>query len=126
MTQVLELRQSERVIIDAERMELIFARHGALDAEALVMDTVEDISDRLAEIETRYRSGQLHDIPDRARRVSRLSAEIGLTSLARVARDLAISARAGDMVAYRAVWERLVRIGDRSLEQVWELPGLSM
>jgi hypothetical protein len=126
VTQVLELRQSERVIIDAQRMELLFIRHGARGAEAMVMDTVEDISDRLAEIEACYRANRLDGIPERAQRVSRLSSDIGLTSLARVARDLGISARGGDMVAYRAIWERLVRIGDRSLEQVWNLPGLQM
>ena len=36
------------------------------------------------------------------------------------------SAQLHDMVAYHAVWERLVRIGDRSLAQVWEMPGLSI
>ncbi len=90
------------------------------------MDRVEDISERLADIEFQYRQGALGDVAREARIVSTLCVDIGLTSLARVARDLSISAEHGDVVAFRAVWERLVRIGDRSLAQVWEVPGLSL
>jgi len=123
---VVELRQSERILIDAGRLETLFMQMGDSAAEGFVMDTVEDISDRLAEIELANRSGLLENVPFKADRVASLCAEIGLVSLARVAEDLSTSAARGDLVAYRAVWERLVRIGDRSLSQVWELPGLSI
>ena len=95
-------------------------------AEEFVMDSIEDISDRLAEIELATRIGVLGDVPLKARRVSGLCTGIGLISLARVAGDLEAAATRGDTVAYRAGWERLVRIGDRSLAQVWEMPGLSL
>lgn len=126
MAHVLELNLSERVVVDAAQLERLFRRLGDRGAEAHVMDAVEDISDRLAGIELSYRNGALCDVPEQARRVSRRCAEIGLSSLARVARDLGISAARGDMIAFRAIWERLVRIGDRSLAQVWEMPGLSL
>ena len=126
MTIVFEMRPSERIVIDAAVLGDVFNRLGDHGAEAFVMETVESISDILAEVDGLMRHGALDDIAPRAQQVCKLSAEIGLTSLARVARDMGISARRGDMVAYRAVWERLVRIGDRSLAQVWELPGLSL
>ncbi len=126
MTYVLELKQTERIVIDSARLERLFSQMGDKAAEAYVMDTVEEISNRLFEIEHDHRMGALSTVVPRARRVARLCADIGLTSLGRVARDLGISAHGGDMVAYRAVWERLVRIGDRSLAQVWEQPGLSI
>lgn len=90
------------------------------------MDHVEDISERLADIEFQHRQGALSEIAREAQTVSQLCTEIGLTSLARVVSDLGVSAGRGDMIAFRAVWERLVRIGDRSLAQVWEVPGLSL
>lgn len=90
------------------------------------MEAVEAISDLLAEVDGFVRRDDLAQIAPRAQQVSRISAQIGLTSLARVARDMGIAASRDDVVAYRAVWERLVRIGDRSLAQVWELPGLSL
>src|SRR5690606_30423117 len=97
----------------------IFRRLGSRGAEAYVMDMVESISDTLADVDLLNRSDQLDAIADHAQCVSRMSAEIGMTSLARVSRDMAIAARRADLVAYRAVWERLVRIGDRSLSLVW-------
>jgi hypothetical protein len=123
---VIDLRHHERVVIDTALLDDLFQKHGQRDAEAYVMDRVEDISERLADIEWQYRQGALGEIARESRIVSQLSAEIGLTSLARVVRDLAISADHGDMIAFRAVWQRLVRIGDRSLAQVWEVPGLSL
>jgi hypothetical protein len=90
------------------------------------MDAVEDIAVRLAEMDRQYKCNDLAGIIPNAQQVSQLSAEIGLTSLARVARDVAISAKQGNVVAYAAIWARLVRVGDASLAQVWEVPGLSL
>jgi len=126
VTSVVELRQSERILIDAPRLEALFRQMGDRAAEGFVMDSIEDISDRLAEIELATRNSSLEDVPFKAGRVANLCDDIGLISLARVAGDLGAAATRGDLVAYRAVWERLVRIGDRSLAQVWELPGLSL
>lgn len=126
MASVVELRQFERILIDAPRLETLFRQMGDRAAEGFVMDSIEDISDRLAEIEIATRDGLLGDVPAKAERVVSLCTEIGLVSLARVAGDLGAAALRGDMIAYRAVWERLVRIGDRSLAQVWEMPGLSL
>lgn len=126
MTYVLEFRPSERIVIDAAKLEILFRRLGDRGAEALVMQTVEAISDKLADVDGLVRRGALAEIAPLAQQVSRLSGDIGLTSLARVSRDMGIAATRGDMVAYHAVWERLVRIGDRSLAQVWEMPGLSI
>jgi hypothetical protein len=126
LTLVFELNPSERILIDSARLDDLFRRLGDRGAEAFVMEAVEAISDLLAEVDGFVRHGQLAEIAPRAQQVSRISAEIGLTSLARVSRDMGITAQRCDMVSYRAVWERLVRIGDRSLAQVWELPGLSI
>lgn len=126
MTMVIELRPSERIVIDSVILDGIFARLGGRGGEMFVMETVESISDNLAEVDALIREEALAAIAPRALRVCRLSGEIGLSSLARVARDLATAARFTDAVATRAVWERLVRIGNRSLAQVWEQPGLSM
>ncbi|PWE27752.1 hypothetical protein C4N9_15055 [Pararhodobacter marinus] len=126
MTIVVELRPSERVIIDTATLDAVFKTLGHRGAESHVIETVEAISDLLAEVDAMVRADNLAGIPELAQRVSRLSLDIGLTSLARVSRDMGISAREGDIVAYRAIWERLVRIGDRSLALVWEVPGLSM
>lgn len=99
---------------------------GTRTAEAYVIEKVEEISDRLAGIDDLHRQSLPPVIRSEALRIARLSDDIGLTSLAQVAIDLACAAERGDIPAYRAVWQRLVRIGDRSLAQVWDAPGLRM
>jgi hypothetical protein len=126
LAQLLELRPTDRAVIDSALLEVLCQRMGARGAEAYVTEKVEEISDRLAEIDWIHRQSLPPRIQSEALRVARLSGDIGLVSLARVARDLALTAAQGDMAAYRAVWERLVRIGDRSLAQVWDAPGLSL
>jgi hypothetical protein len=126
LVQLLKLRPTDRAVIDSALLEVLCHRMGARGAEAYVTEKVEEISDRLAEIDWIHRQSLPARIQSEALRVARLSGDIGLVSLARVARDLALTAAQGDMAAYRAVWERLVRIGDRSLAQVWDAPGLSL
>ena len=123
---ITELRPVERIVIDTAVLDELFYRLGDAGAEAVVMDRVEGISDRLAQVDGLLRKGDLAPIGPLAQVVCEQCQEIGLTSLARVSRDMGITAQRHDAVAIRAVWERLVRIGDRSLAQVWELPGLSM
>ena len=123
---ITELRPVERIVIDTAVLDDLFHQLGDMGAEAVVMDRVEGISDRLSRVDELLRRGDLAPIGELAQTVCEFCQEIGLTSLARVSRDMGITARRNDPVALRAVWERLVRIGDRSLTQVWELPGLSM
>lgn len=99
---------------------------GAPAAEGYVTERVEEISDRLADIDWLRRHGLMAEVQGGALRVARLCGDIGLTSLARAARDLAQVAQQQDAAAFAAVWDRVVRIGDRSLAQVWEVPGLSL
>jgi hypothetical protein len=99
---------------------------GPRAAEGYLGERVEEISERLADIEWMARQGLMAEVPGDALRVARLSDEIGLSSLARAARDLAAVAQRGDPTAWSAVWERVVRIGDRSLALIWEAPGLRM
>jgi phosphoenolpyruvate-protein kinase (PTS system EI component) len=126
VVQVVALRPSERVVVDSSLIAGLTRRMGARGAEGFVTERVEEISDRLADIDWQIRHAQMVEVPAAARRVARLSGEIGLTSLARAAHDLADVARTGDPPAWAAVWDRVVRIGDRSLALVWDAPGLSM
>lgn len=126
LAQIAQFNQSESILIDARRVAALFSRMGRRRAEAYVSVKVEKMTDLLARIEEQYHNDRHDVIASDSREISRLAADIGLTSLARVARDLGIVARRRDMAALGAIWARLVRIGDRSLEQVWEQPGLSM
>ncbi|MGY6536592.1 MAG: hypothetical protein ACXIVG_14730 [Pararhodobacter sp.] len=123
---ITQLKQAERVLVDSDRVSELMRRLGPAHAEAYVAERVEEISNRLAKVEASHRKAAYGDVVPDAERVEHLSGEIGLISLAKVSHDLRIAASHDDSTACHAVWERLVRIGDRSLAQVWELPALSM
>ena len=126
LVQILELRPRERVTIDSARLDALYRRQGARAAEDFLAERVEQISDRLADIDWLHRSGLSPEIAVLARQVSVVAGEVGLGSLARVAADLAAAVGASDWPTYHAVWERLVRIGDESLAGIWETPSLRM
>lgn len=126
MAETVSLHPGERVVVDSAMIAALTRRLGARGAEGFVAERVEEISDRLADIDWQIRHAQMVEVPAAAQRIARLSREIGLSSLARAAHDLANVARAADPHARSAVWDRVVRIGDRSLALVWEAPGLSM
>lgn len=123
---IVQFRIHERTVIDTALLDRLCRRMGARGAEGFVAERVEEIADRLADIDWLHRQGQTHQVPTEAQRVARLCADVGLTSLGRAARDLAQTATQGDGAAFAAVWDRVVRIGDRSLAQVWDAPGLSV
>lgn len=126
MVQLLAFRPREGVLIDFASIAGLSRRLGPRGAEGFIGARVEEISDRLANIDWLLRHGDGAEVQADARRVADLSDEIGLESLARAARDLAAVAARGDSAAQAAVWARVVRIGDRSLALVWEVPGLSV
>lgn len=136
MTQVFQLRQSEAITIDRARIDEIMREHGRLQGEAMIARQIEEICALTFaiedEVEAAVQNGAAFDlarlsrIAPTARRAAGLCTEIGLVSLGRVARDLGIAALCNDPVALRAIWERFVRIGDHSLVELWQNPGLSM
>lgn len=126
MTLVLEFRPRERAVIDTGCVDQLCRRMGTREAEGFVIERVEEISDRLADIEWQQRQRDFEQVHRSAQRVARLCGDIGLISLGRATRDLAQVAQCNDPAAFAAVWERVVRIGDRSLAQVWEVPSLSL
>jgi len=123
---IVQFRVTERSVIDTAHLDRLCRRMGARGAEGFVAERVEEIADRLADIDWLHRQGQTGQVPVEAQRVARLCTEVGLTSLARAARDLAQTATQADAPAFAAVWDRVVRIGDRSLAQVWDAPGLTV
>ena len=60
-----------------------------------------------------------------ADRLSRLAWQIGLVSLSGVAIDLGFCAERSDMSALEAVRARLMRVGNRSLTQIWDCCDLN-
>ncbi|WP_126976437.1 hypothetical protein [Frigidibacter oleivorans] len=118
---VVRLVHQEGVRLEGDPLVALFAELGEIGAERALCSTVEEMADALAGLQRLHLLGDFAAMADGARRLSARAARIGMTSMARVAGDLAGAADWGDPVAAGAVMARLVRVGDRSLTAIWDL-----
>jgi hypothetical protein len=73
-----------------------------------------------------YQQGALPDLRKSARSIAAIADQIGMQTLARVARDVTACVDTGDRTGLAATLARLMRIGERSLTAVWDLKDLSV
>lgn len=120
------LRRNERVQIDSTRVTTLFNRLGEGAAEDAVCRAMEELAVRLATTQTVREMGDMARVAKVARGMIGIAEEVGLVSLARVASDVALCATAGDETAMGATLARLVRVGDKSMTEIWDLRDLSI
>ena len=120
------LMQNEVVRFDLDRLEDLYDQLGERGAENVVCRALEELAVRLSHTERCYRERRTDDMRKSARSLIAIAEQIGMGMLAQVARDVTDCIDAGDAVALGAVLARLLRIGERSLSEVWELQDLSI
>lgn len=125
MAQVSQLHCKEPMALDPTRLFGLYAELGQDAAERLIAAAVEDLAYHLGAIEEAALSGQRMKLRRSATEVIMLSEQVGLTSMAHVARDLSDCLSRNDAAAQAAVMARLARIAERSLTEVWDLGDLS-
>lgn len=124
--EVLDLRQSETVRLDPHCLHGLYLQLGEAGAEDVVCRAIEELAVRLAHCERLWRSQALGDLRKSARSLIGISDQIGMTTLARVARDVIEAIDADDPIAMGATLFRLMRIGERSLTAVWDMQDISI
>ncbi|MEB8387170.1 hypothetical protein OO012_08025 [Rhodobacteraceae bacterium KMM 6894] len=126
MEQVTLLKQDEAVRLNADRLEELYVQLGEAGAENVVCRALEELAVRLSHTERCYREGRGLDLRKSARSLVAISDQIGMQMLSRVATDVTICADKGDSVALAATLSRLLRIGERSLSEIWQMQDLSI
>lgn len=121
MTYFAKLTYDEPVRLDAESLESLYSELGPAGAENVVCRAMEELALRLNETTALHRNGDWEELARLARSMGAISRQVGLSSFARVANDVAKCASAGDPIALGATICRLERIGDRSLTAVWDI-----
>ena len=120
------LKQDETVRLNAGRLEELYVQLGEAGAENVVCRALEELAVRLSHTERCYREGRSVDLCKSARSLVAISDQIGMQMLSRVAADVTTCANKGDAVALAATLSRLLRIGERSLSEIWDLQDLSI
>jgi hypothetical protein len=123
--QVTLLKQDERVRLDPDRLDALFDQLGETGAEDIVCRALEELAARLGHAERCHREGRIVDMRKSTRSLIAIADQIGMSLLARVAGDVTASIDAGDHVALAATFARLLRIGERSLCEIWDVQRTS-
>ncbi|RKF17226.1 hypothetical protein D6850_01755 [Roseovarius spongiae] len=126
MEHVTLLKQNESAQLDPERLESLYDQLGEAGAEDIVCRALEEIAVRLSHTERCYREGRGPDMRKSARSLVAIAEQIGMQMLGRVANDVTRCADSGDPVALAATLARLLRIGERSLSEIWDLQDMSV
>lgn len=126
MSVVVQLRQRESVSVDSILISALFRKLGPAHAESVITDGIERLCDTLRGIDRDYSEMDVSELDSRLAKARSLAQQLGLVSLNTVMGALADACRSRDTVAACALWERVKRIGDRSVVDLWELPQLRM
>ena len=126
MEQVTLLKQDETVKVDADRLEQLYQQLGEDGAEDVVCRALEELAARLSHTERCYRELRFGDMRKSARSLIAIADQIGMQLLANVAQDVTLCIDDGDRIALAATLARLLRIGERSLCEIWDLQDMSI
>jgi hypothetical protein len=116
---VTSLKQNESVRLDPDRMADLFSQLGQHAAEDVVCRALEEMAARLTHIDKSYRASDWGLLGKNARGLGAIADQLGITMLARVARDVKTCTEQGDPVALAATLARLMRVGESSLTEFW-------
>ena len=120
MGNLMVLAMHEAVLVDTRRLGEIVDELGETAAQNIICAALEQLAAALADTREAAMAGDTARLAERAEMLSRLAWQVGLTSLAGVAVDVAICAERQDDTGLAATLERLMRIGNRSLTEIWD------
>lgn len=126
MSDIINIRLSEKIQLDQVRLGALYAQLGETGAESVVCRAMEELAARLAQCDALWRAGNRLLLRKNARSLIAISNQIGMHRLAQVAGDVTTSIDANDEVAIAATLSRMLRTGERSLSALWSMEDLSI
>ena len=122
MGTVMQLKPSEDINIDLDRLVEVYEKMGVTGNSDAVVRAVEHIEDQLVSISRLYHAGRFREAGVHADNLSCIAAQIGMDSLVSVATDVTVCAEASDTAGLGATVARLTRIGTQSLDAITDPP----
>ena len=124
MGNIVQLRLEEPVRLDQDQLEMLVLQMGPQGADQMVSHAMEELAVMMARLERHHRNGDLHKVQEGVKGLVAIAQKVGMTTLARVGRDVLFLMDGHDSAAYAAALARLVRIGESSLVAVWDLQDM--
>ncbi|SPF75112.1 hypothetical protein ALP8811_00096 [Aliiroseovarius pelagivivens] len=126
MTEIANLTYFEDINLDRDQLRALYVRFGPVQADRNLNQSLEDLALWLARLQQAQKSGRHADLHKGVEDLKRIAQRLGMTTLARVARDVAEQCATQDSAALSATLARLSRVGERSLIAVWDLQDMSL
>lgn len=126
LLEVSQIRINEPVTLDPDRLVELCVSLGEAGTEALVTETMTQLSIGVTDMENAYRARDLRAIRNCAVKLSKKADHIGLVTFARVCGDVADCAELGISVPLAATLTRLRRLADKTLTAAWDMTGMSL
>ena len=126
MNHVLQIRLTEKVYVDQDRLGALYLELGEAGAEDVVCRALEELALRLSHCSRLHANGQWADLRKCVRSLIAISEQIGMTVLARICSDVINAIDASDGPAIAATLARLLRIGEKSLTAIWDLQDITI
>jgi hypothetical protein len=123
---VIPLIPEEPVRLESDRLTGLYQQLGEAGAEDVVCRAVEELAVRLTHCDQLWRTKDWSGLRKSAKSLVAISDQIGMNTLARVARDVTVALDNADEVAVAATFTRLIRTGERSLTAIWDLHDVSV
>ena len=114
------LAMQEPVQVDVRRLGEIVNELGESAAQTIICAAMEQLAAALAGAREAAMAGDMARLAERAELLSRLAWQVGLPGLAGVAVDVLACAERRDATGLAATLARMMRIGNRSLTEIWD------
>jgi hypothetical protein len=107
---IVALRPKESPQQDIEHIASIYRNLSSQAAQQVIAQALGELAQIMTAMAARIAAHELADVQRQLRRLDRLAQNLGLVTLAQVARDLCHCLQASDATAFAAVWARLLRV----------------
>lgn len=124
MSKIENLQPEEGIRLDPDCLVALYAELGQQNAEQVLACAMEEMAVHISTMSRAAERNAPHRLVEAAEDLAKIAGHVGMTALAKVAKDVALCAVSRDQVGLSATLNRLIRIGDRSLTAVWDTPDL--
>lgn len=126
MEHVINLAPNEPVQLNADQLGTLYQQLGEVGAEDIICRAMEELAHRLQRCRSLFQDGDIDALRKQLRLLIAIADQIGMRSLSDTADHVITTVDRRDSIAVAATLGRLLRVGERSLHEIWDLEDLSI